>query len=136
MSKTEDLIRNYEARLAELEARRPTLIINAAAYTAVDRAESEPQAALTVNRDGPANLAKKCRDRHIPLIHVSTDYVFRGTNDRPYVETDAPGVDQARHVHGGGVVLGLEAHVPGQPGELREGGDDQRHLADSGLVGQ
>jgi dTDP-4-dehydrorhamnose reductase len=64
------------------------LVVNAAAYTAVDRAESEPQAAFAVNRDGPANLAKKCRDRHIPLIHVSTDYVFDGTKPGAYIEED------------------------------------------------
>ena len=55
------------------------IIINAAAYTAVDRAESEPDAAFAVNREGPACLAERCRDRDIPLIHVSTDYVFGGT---------------------------------------------------------
>jgi dTDP-4-dehydrorhamnose reductase len=64
------------------------LIINAAAYTAVDRAESEPEAAFAVNRDGPANLAKRCRDRGIPLIHVSTDYVFDGTKQGGYTEED------------------------------------------------
>ena len=64
------------------------LIINAAAYTAVDRAESEVQAACAVNRDGPANLAGRCRDRHIPLIHVSTDYVFDGTKKGAYIEED------------------------------------------------
>jgi dTDP-4-dehydrorhamnose reductase len=64
------------------------LIVNAAAYTAVDRAESEPLAAYKVNRDGPANLATKCRELDIPLIHVSTDYVFDGTKPDAYVEED------------------------------------------------
>ena len=64
------------------------LIINAAAYTAVDRAESEPEVAFAVNRDGPANLAKRCRECGIPLIHVSTDYVFDGTKQGAYVEED------------------------------------------------
>ena len=64
------------------------LIINAAAYTAVDRAESEPKMAFAVNRDGPANLARRCRDRRIPLIHVSTDYVFDGTKEGAYIEED------------------------------------------------
>ena len=73
---------------SRMDSRQIDLIINAAAYTAVDRAESEPQAALAVNRDGPANLAKKCRDRHIPLIHVSTDYVFDGTKKGAYLEED------------------------------------------------
>ena len=73
---------------SRMDSMQIDLIINAAAYTAVDRAESEPQAALAVNRDGPANLAKKCRDRHIPLIHVSTDYVFDGTKKGAYIEED------------------------------------------------
>ena len=64
------------------------LIVNAAAYTAVDRAESEPEAAFAVNRDGPAHLADRCRKHGIPLIHVSTDYVFNGTKPGPYVEED------------------------------------------------
>jgi dTDP-4-dehydrorhamnose reductase len=64
------------------------LIINAAAYTAVDRAESEPDKAFAVNRDGPANLARRCRNRGIPLIHVSTDYVFDGTKKGAYIEED------------------------------------------------
>ena len=63
-------------------------VINAAAYTAVDRAETEPQAAYAVNRDGPANLALKCRALDVPLIHVSTDYVFDGTKEGAYTETD------------------------------------------------
>jgi len=70
------------------KSREIDLIVNAAAYTAVDRAESETQAAFAVNRDGPANLAKRCRDRGIPLIHVSTDYVFDGTKQGGYTEED------------------------------------------------
>jgi len=64
------------------------LVINAAAYTAVDKAESEPEMAFAVNREGPANLAERCRDSRIPLIHISTDYVFDGTKHGPYVEED------------------------------------------------
>jgi len=64
------------------------LLINCAAYTAVDKAESEPQAAFAVNRDGPANLACECERLGIPLIHISTDYVFNGKSDRPYKEDD------------------------------------------------
>jgi dTDP-4-dehydrorhamnose reductase len=70
------------------KSREIDLIVNAAAYTAVDRAESEPLAAYAVNRDGPANLAERCRDRSIPLIHVSTDYVFDGTKQGAYIEED------------------------------------------------
>jgi len=67
----------------------PGLLINCAAYTAVDKAESEPEAAFAVNRDGPANLADECERLGIPLIHISTDYVFNGKSDRPYREEDA-----------------------------------------------
>ena len=66
----------------------PALVINAAAYTQVDMAESECQAAFAVNRDGPANLATACAEAAIPLLHVSTDYVFDGRKEGPYVESD------------------------------------------------
>ena len=67
----------------------PVLLMNCAAYTAVDKAESEPEAAFAVNRDGPANLADECERLGIPLIHISTDYVFNGKSNRPYLEEDA-----------------------------------------------
>jgi dTDP-4-dehydrorhamnose reductase len=79
-------------RLASIDAcfdsRITDLVINAAAYTAVDRAESEPEAAFAVNREGPAHLADWCRQRGIPLVHVSTDYVFDGTKPGAYFEED------------------------------------------------
>lgn len=65
------------------------LVVNAAAYTAVDRAESEPDAAFAINRDGAATLAAACAERGVPLIHLSTDYVFDGTSPDPYCEDDA-----------------------------------------------
>ncbi len=65
-----------------------SLVINAAAYTAVDQAESEPELAFAVNRDGPLHLASTCAEIKIPLIHVSTDYVFDGAKSGPYLETD------------------------------------------------
>jgi len=64
------------------------VIINAAAYTAVDKAEEDVDTAFAVNRDGPANLAKVCSELNIPLVHVSTDYVFDGSKDGAYVEGD------------------------------------------------
>jgi len=69
---------------------RPDAVINAAAYTAVDRAEEDRDAAFAVNRDGAANLAAACARLDIPLVHVSTDYVFDGRKPSPYVEEDAP----------------------------------------------
>src|SRR5262249_41042578 len=64
----------------------PDLVINAAAYTAVDKAETEPDQAFALNRDGPAALALACAARAIPLIHLSTDYVFDGSKAGPYLE--------------------------------------------------
>lgn len=66
----------------------PSLIINAAAYTNVDGAETEQDLAFSINRDAPAHIAKLCSDESIPLIHFSTDYVFDGQKDVPYKEDD------------------------------------------------
>ena len=71
--------------LAEIQ---PTILINAAAYTAVDQAELEPDVALAVNRDGVAHLATVCRDLGIPLLHVSSDYIFDGSASHPYCEDE------------------------------------------------
>ncbi len=73
---------------AAVAAANPSLVVNAAAYTAVDAAEGDALAAWRANRDGPEILAALCRERGIPLIHVSTDYVFDGLKGAPYVETD------------------------------------------------
>ena len=67
---------------------RPALVINAAAYTNVDSAESEPELATAINKDGPANIARACAEYKIPLIHLSTDYVFDGEKGSPYHESD------------------------------------------------
>ena len=67
---------------------KPDVIVNAAAYTAVDKAESEPDAAMSLNADGPARLAEAADKMGAILIHVSTDYVFDGTKTTPYVEDD------------------------------------------------
>lgn len=64
------------------------VVVNAAAYTAVDKAEIEVELALRVNRDGPAHLAGACQRHGSSLIHVSTDYVFDGTKATAYLETD------------------------------------------------
>jgi dTDP-4-dehydrorhamnose reductase len=78
-------------RLPEvLERLQPTLIVNAAAYTAVDKAEAEPELARRVNADAPRVMAQWAAANGTSLIHYSTDYVFDGFLDRPYVETDAP----------------------------------------------
>jgi dTDP-4-dehydrorhamnose reductase len=71
-----------------VERHRPTLIVNAAAYTAVDRAESEPDAAFAVNAHGPAHLAEVAADAGASLLHISTDYVFDGAKQAAYTEED------------------------------------------------
>ena len=76
---------------ASFRGAAPSLVVNAAAWTAVDAAEAEPDAAMRANRDGPAALAHLCAEAGIPMIHVSTDYVFDGNKGEPYVETDATG---------------------------------------------
>ena len=81
-------ITDLGAVTAKVREVNPGLIINAAAYTAVDKAESEEDVAFAVNRDGAGNLAAACAEIDIPLIHISTDYVFDGSKDSPYVEDD------------------------------------------------
>jgi dTDP-4-dehydrorhamnose reductase len=70
------------------DAFQPEALINAAAYTAVDRAETEPDLAFAVNAAAPVHLAGCCRRDGIPLIHISTDYVFDGLKGSPYLEED------------------------------------------------
>jgi dTDP-4-dehydrorhamnose reductase len=76
---------------AAFDAANPWLVINGAAYTAVDAAESDEAAAFRANSDGPEELARLCQAADVPLIHVSTDYVFDGEKTSPYVETDPVG---------------------------------------------
>ncbi len=80
------------AILDYLEASAPFgAIINCAAYTAVDKAESEPGLATAINADAPFHLACYAADNDIPFVHVSTDYVFDGAKDAPYTEEDPTG---------------------------------------------
>jgi dTDP-4-dehydrorhamnose reductase len=74
-----------------LERIQPDVIINAAAYTAVDRAESEPEVALATNATGPENLALAARELGARVLHISTDYVFDGRGSRPYLPDDQTG---------------------------------------------
>jgi len=74
--------------LRSLTDATPDIIVNTAAYTAVDKAESEPDAAFALNRDGAGMLAEAAAARSVPIIHVSTDYVFDGRKSAPYLESD------------------------------------------------
>jgi dTDP-4-dehydrorhamnose reductase len=76
---------------AALDQIAPELIINPAAYTAVDKAEDEPELALRVNAEAPGVIARWAADRGVPLIHFSTDYVFDGSGERPWREDDPTG---------------------------------------------
>ncbi|MGA8161971.1 MAG: dTDP-4-dehydrorhamnose reductase, partial [Acidobacteriaceae bacterium] len=94
-------------QIAELVSRtRPTLILNAAAYTAVDRAESEVEMAMAINAEAPRVLAEESRKLGALLVHYSTDYVFDGTKQGPWTEDDAP---QPLNAYGKSKLAGEEA---------------------------
>ncbi len=98
-----------------LEALQPELVINAAAYTAVDRAESEPELARRVNAEGPANLAGACAGLGARLIHVSTDFVFDGGASQPLQPGDATA---PLGVYGASKLAGEQAVVAALPAAL------------------
>lgn len=83
-------ITNHNTVTAFVESNNIKVIINCAAYTAVDKAETEPELSNAINHLAVANFAQIAKDKNIKLIHISTDYVFDGTNYKPYVETDIP----------------------------------------------
>lgn len=88
-------ITNEESCMDFILNKRPEIVINAAAYTAVDDCESNFDDAYAVNAIGPRNLAIACNTMDIPLVHVSTDYVFDGTKTTPLVEDDKLGPKSA-----------------------------------------
>ena len=75
---------------AALDAHRPDLVVNAAAYTAVDKAEEESDLAMAINGTAPGILAEALKKSGGALVHYSTDYVFDGAKEIPYTEEDAP----------------------------------------------
>ena len=78
-------LQNCETIFSEI---RPDFCINAAAYTAVDKAETEKEKARLINVTGAGNIAKTCKKHHTILLHISTDFVFDGNSDKPYTEED------------------------------------------------
>ena len=91
---------------ALLDRVKPDIIVNPAAYTAVDKAESEPTVAHAINAQAPKTLARQASRRNIPIIHFSTDYIFDGTKEEPYVEDDPA---NPKSVYGKTKWLGEEA---------------------------
>jgi dTDP-4-dehydrorhamnose reductase len=80
-----------EAAVREaVSAHTPDVVINTAAYNKVDEAETDRDAAFRLNADGPRYLAQAAAEHGIPMVHISTDYVFDGTKTSPYIEDDAP----------------------------------------------
>ena len=103
---------NRESVLRAIEAAPCDIIVNAAAYTAVDKAEQEPDEAMRINADGAAHVAEAAARGGVPLLHLSTDYVFNGAGDRPYRETDPTGPTSA---YGRSKLAGESRVVVAQP---------------------
>lgn len=89
-SKTLD-ITDKEHTVEFIKENKPDIVINSAAYTDVDGCEENREWAFSVNGEGVRNLAIGCREADCPLVHISTDYVFNGKNDTPWVEDDEIG---------------------------------------------
>ncbi|WP_213739124.1 dTDP-4-dehydrorhamnose reductase [Bradyrhizobium sp. dw_411] len=98
-----------------LDAVEPSAVINAAAYTAVDRAETEPAAAFAINCNGAAEIADAARRRRIPFLHLSTDYVFDGEKKSPYVEND---ITAPLNIYGASKLAGEVAVLKAHPGAV------------------
>jgi len=84
-------ITNEQSVAKAIDHIKPDLVVNAAAFTAVDQAEQEQELAFLVNCEGARNVGQATASANIPLIHISTDYVFSGDKSEPYTETDATG---------------------------------------------
>lgn len=97
---------NQASILQVLEKYQPTIIVNPAAYTAVDKAESEQEQAYLINRDAPKTMAEWAAAHNALLVHYSTDYVFDGTKEGSYVEEDTP---NPQSVYGKSKLLGEQA---------------------------
>ena len=85
LNRAEADLTDPEACAKQIQKYRPVAVINAAAYTAVDNAETEEDLATLINAHAPASMANACRDLSIPLVHISTDYVFHGSGQDPTI---------------------------------------------------
>jgi dTDP-4-dehydrorhamnose reductase len=88
LARTDADLADPAACAAAINAHAPDAVINAAAYTAVDKAESDVEAAQVINADAPATMAHACAARDIPFVSISTDYVFSGVGDTPWTPAD------------------------------------------------
>lgn len=95
-----------------VQAEQPTIVINAAAHTAVDKAETDQENAFAINRDGIANLARSSANIGAAVFHISTDYVFDGEKDSPYSEND---VTNPQGVYGHSKLAGEQAALATNP---------------------
>ena len=98
-----------------IKQHKPTWIINAAAYTAVDKAETEQTLAYALNADAVKNLAQAAYQYNAAFIHISTDYVFDGKNKIPYTETDTPNPNS---VYGASKLLGEQYAIAENPSSI------------------
>jgi dTDP-4-dehydrorhamnose reductase len=101
-----DLAGDSEPIITRIMTERPEAIVSAAAYTAVDKAEAEPEIAFATNRQGAAAVADAARRLSVPLVHLSTDYVFDGKKSSPYTEEDPT---QPTSVYGASKLAGEQA---------------------------
>ncbi|MGN6848884.1 MAG: dTDP-4-dehydrorhamnose reductase [Sphingomicrobium sp.] len=101
-----DLTAPEETIISAIAAARPDGVVSAAAYTQVDKAESEPEFAFAVNEAGARAVARAAHKLRVPLIHLSTDYVFNGTKEGAYVEGDPP---EPTGVYGASKLAGEQA---------------------------
>lgn len=101
-----DLAEDEGAILEVIKAAKPDAVVSAAAYTAVDKAECEREVAFAINARGPKAVAEAAKELKIPLVHISTDYVFDGSKPSPYNEEDATGPTS---VYGASKLAGEEA---------------------------
>lgn len=108
-------LRDHHSTANQIRAVRPDVVINAAAYTAVDKAEQEPDLALAVNCEGAANAARATAHAGVPFVHISTDYVFDGLKAEPYFEGDPTG---PLNVYGHSKLLGERAVLAENPTAL------------------
>ncbi|MER8749861.1 dTDP-4-dehydrorhamnose reductase [Mesorhizobium sp. M1050] len=104
-----------EMVIEAIAAAKPDIVVSAAAYTAVDQAEDEPDLSFAVNAVGAGKVAEAARRLGVPIIHLSTDYVFDGSKDSAYVETDATA---PASVYGASKLAGEQAVASANPRHL------------------